>query len=205
MSSSCGLFNRSRMSQKTLTQAWRVDRLAAGGRLSVQARNLDLRGDFLLNLADSMRGTVTITVSKDEEIIAEQDYPVELLAYNEWGGAGFMPDLLAAFSMPNDPTIDKILKKAAETLRRSGEEARIDGYESRSRGRVWKLASGIYSAIASMGIEYAVPPASFEWDGQKIRLPGDIASGGVATCLDTTMLLVVSRKWWKLDSGVISG
>jgi very-short-patch-repair endonuclease len=169
-------------------KSWRIDRLAAGGRISISARDLDLRGEFLLNLADSMHGTVTVTVSRDEEIIAEQDYPVELLAYNEWGGAGFMPDLLAAFSMPNDPTIDKILKKTAEMLRRSGDDAKIDGYESRSRERVWKLASGIYSAIASMGIEYALPPASFERDGQKIRLPGDIAAGGVATCLDTTML-----------------
>lgn len=135
-----------------------------------------------------MRGTITICVKKNKEILEEQTYPVELLAYNEWGGAGYMPDLLAAFSMPNDPTIDKILKKAADSLRRSGEVSKIDGYQSRSRERVWKLASGIYSAIASMGIEYAVPPASFEKNGQKIRLPGEIVSGGLATCLDTTML-----------------
>ena len=51
-----------------------------------------------------------------------------------------------------------------------------------------EIASAIYAAVCNLGIFYAVPPASFERDGQKIRLPGQILANGTATCLDTTML-----------------
>lgn len=39
------------------------------------------------------------------------------------------------------------------------------------------------------GLTYAVPPASFERLGQKIRDPGRIKSEGLATCLDSALLL----------------
>ncbi len=170
-------------------KAWRVDRLAEGGRVRVQGRDLELDGEYLINLTEAVRGTVTITVKKDDEIIDEYTHGIQILAFNEWGGAGYMPELLAAFSMPNDPVIDKILKQASVALRNAGENPAIDGYTSLSRQRVWTLASAIYSAIGQLGLDYVVPPASFEKDGQKIRLAGDIVSGGVATCLDTTMLI----------------
>ncbi|MCY3822988.1 MAG: DUF4011 domain-containing protein, partial [Nitrospinae bacterium] len=169
-------------------KVWPVDRVAPQGLISIEDRDLEIDGGFLLNLTDSVRGTATFQLEKDGNILAELVKPVELLAYNEWGGAGFMPELLAAFSMPNDPAVDKILQDAGRILRRAGRRDQIEGYQSRSRERVWEIASAIYSAIANLGLTYAAPPASFERDGQKIRLPSQIIDGRVATCLDTAML-----------------
>ena len=53
---------------------------------------------------------------------------------------------------------------------------------------MWEIASAIYAAICNLGITYANPPASFEHDGQKIRLPGQILETRIATCLDSAML-----------------
>lgn len=39
-----------------------------------------------------------------------------------------------------------------------------------------------------MGLDYALPPASFEHTGQKVRGPGQIAECGLATCLDLALL-----------------
>ena len=169
-------------------KTWPVDRIAPQGLITITDRDVEVDGGFLLNLADSVRGTVTFRLAKNGSVLAESAKEIELLAYNEWGGAGFMPELLAAFCMPNDPVIDKILGGASEVLRRSGKQDRIEGYQSRSRERVWEIASAIYSAIANLGLTYAAPPASFEKDGQKIRLPGQILDGRVATCLDSAML-----------------
>ena len=169
-------------------KSWRVDRISPQRSVSVGNRDIELEGGFLLNLSDSLRGTVTIRVEKDGNVLADEIRPIELLAYNEWGGCGYMPELLAAFSMPNDPAVDQILHNASLVLRRAGKKDGIDGYESGSRQRVWEIASAIYTAIANLGITYAVPPASFEQDGQKIRLPGQILENRVATCLDSTML-----------------
>ena len=76
----------------------------------------------------------------------------------------------------------------AKFLRQAGKREQIDGYQSQSRERVWEIASAIYSAIANLGLTYAAPPASFENDGQKIRLPAQILDSRVATCLDSAML-----------------
>ena len=169
-------------------KSWAVDRVDPQGLIPIKDRDLEVNGELLLDLADSIRGDLLFRLEKEGEALAELARPVELLAYNEWGGAGFMPELLAAFSMPNDPAVDSILRSASQILRRAGKEDRIDGYQSRSRERVWEIASAIYSAFVDLGLTYAAPPASFERDGQKIRLPGQILDGKVATCLDTAML-----------------
>ncbi len=169
-------------------KSWRLDRIAPEESISVKDRDIDLDGGFLLTLADAVRGTVTITVEMGGSVLAEETKPVELLAYNEWGGAGYMPELLAAFSMPNDPAVDRVLRDASLILRKAGKPDGIDGYKRGSRQRVWEIASAIYTAICNLGITYSVPPASFERDGQKIRLPGQILENRVATCLDCTML-----------------
>lgn len=169
-------------------KSWQLDRIASQASVSVKDRDVQLDGDFLLHLADAVRGTVTITVEHNGEVIGEKVNPVELLAYNEWGGAGYIPELLASFSMPNDPAVDRILRDASLILRKAGKEDGIDGYKAKSRQRVWEIASAIYSAIANLNISYAVPPASFEHDGQKIRLPSHVVENRIATCLDSTML-----------------
>ena len=169
-------------------KSWRLEQIAPEGSISIKDRDIELDGGFLLTLADAVRGTVIITVEKDGLILAEEVKPVELLAYNEWGGAGYMPELLAAFSMPNDPAVDRVLRDASLILRKAGKPDGIDGYKARSRQRVWEIASAIYTAICNLGISYSVPPASFERDGQKIRLPSHILENRVATCLDCTML-----------------
>ena len=167
-------------------KSWIVDRVAPRELISIKDRDLAVDGGFLLGLAESVQGNVVFRLEKDDEVLTELAKPVELLAYNEWGGAGFMPELLAAFSMPNDPAVDRILRSASETLRQAAKLDKIDGYQSRSRQRVWEIASAIYSAIANLGLTYAAPPASFERDGQKIRLPGKAIFCSVLT-LESTL------------------
>ena len=167
---------------------WTVDRIEPRGSLSISDRDLEVSGGFLRNVTEAVRGHVALRLEKDGKTLAELRKPVELLAYNEWGGASFMPELLAAFSTPNDPAIDKVLRSASEILRQAGRPDQMDGYESLSRQRVWEMASAIYAAIANLSLAYALPPKSFEREGQKVRLPSHILEGRIGTCLDTAML-----------------
>jgi len=169
---------------------WKIDVLQPGASIRMTDRNLNLDAAFLADLMESVRGEILIEVSREEEIppLFSGRYPVEVLAKNQWGGTGSMPELLPAFCMPNDPAVDKVLKAASDVLRRAGKESGIDGYKSKSRTRTWELASAIWSAISGLGLGYAYPPASFEVEGQKVRTPGAILEGRLATCLDTSML-----------------
>ena len=169
-------------------RAWHIDRLAKASSVRIADRDVQLAAGVLAELNEAIRGTVTIRVSSGDEIVASCDYPVELLGRSEWGGASSMPELLAAFVMPNDPAVDRVLKAASELLRRAGKKDGIDGYTGKSRTRVWELASAIWSAVSGLGISYALPPASFESQGQKIRAPSAILDSRLATCLDTALL-----------------
>src|SRR5690606_17863111 len=106
--------------------------------------------------------------------------------------ADFMPELLAAFVMPNDPAVQRLLKEASQILESSGKTSRLDGYQSRSRKRSWEIVSGIWAAVIRRGLTYAEPPASFERQGQKIRFPSMIEEYGLATFLDTVLLFTAA-------------
>ena len=169
-------------------KSWPIDRVEAESVIRMADRDLRLNGDFLRELTESTQGEVRLRLKRNGTLLAESVKPIELLASNEWGGAASMPELLAAFCTPNDPAVDGILRSASEVLRQAGKPDQIDGYHSGSRQRVWEMASAIYTAVANLGLSYALPPASFEEQGQKVRLPSRILEGKVATCLDTAML-----------------
>ena len=169
-------------------KSWTIDRVAPGSVLRIDDLSLDVNGEFLRALTEGERGEVRLRLQGEDAVLAETASPIELLPPNHWGGAGSMPELLAAFCTPNDPAVDRVLRAASEVLRQAGKPDHIDGYYSGSRQRVWEMASAIYTAIANLGLGYALPPASFEEQGQKVRLPSALLEGRVATCLDTAML-----------------
>jgi very-short-patch-repair endonuclease len=187
------------------TKLWKIDVLQPGASLRVSDRNVNLNAGYLADLSESLRGEIIIEVSREDETppLFSGRYPVELLAKNHWGGTGSMPELLPAFCMPNDPAVDKVLKAASDVLRRAGKESGIDGYKSKSRMRTWELASAIWSAVSGLGLGYSYPPASFEVEGQKVRTPGAILEGRLATCLDTSMLFASAMEQAGLNPLII--
>lgn len=174
------------------SRGWNIDRIHAGDRLGIPDRDIKLNAGYLSGLTESLNADVVLRVSQGETVLVEQRFPTELLARTEWGGLSAMPELLAAFCMPNDPAVDRVLKAASQVLRRAGKKDGIDGYESKSRTRTWELASAIWSGVCSFQLSYALPPASFEQQGQKIRPPSVVLENGVATCLDTALLFAAA-------------
>ncbi len=184
-------------------KTWRIDRLGPNSWLSIPDRDVVLREGFLADLAESMQTSIHLYLRSSAGIVAERQFPVELLARNQWGGAGSMPELLAAFCMPNDPAVDKVLKSTSDVLRRAGRPDGIDGYGAGSRQRVWELASAVWSAFCGYQVRYVVPPASFEQEGQKIRSPSQVLDGGVGTCLDTALLFAAALEQAGLNPIVV--
>jgi very-short-patch-repair endonuclease len=174
------------------SRTWQIDRLNAGDRLGIRERDIKLNASYLSGLTESLNADVIMRVSQGDTVLVEQRLPTELLARTEWGGLSAMPELLAAFCMPNDPAVDRVLKTASHVLRRAGKKDAIDGYESKSRTRTWELASAIWSAVCSLRLSYALHPASFEQQGQKIRPPSVVLEHGIATCLDTALLFAAA-------------
>jgi len=173
-------------------RVWTIDRIDAGGELRLHDRRVSLAGGLLDALTERVRADVRFELRRGDELLAERTERIEALARHEWGGAHGMPELLAAFVMPNDPAVQRLLREASQVLERSGRRGALDGYQSRSRTRSWELVAAIWAAVAHRRIAYAEPPASFERQGQKIRTPSAIEEQGLATCLDTSLLFAAA-------------
>ncbi len=129
-------------------------------------------------------------VFKDNNLLSSVHKSITVLAYDEWPGAGYYPELLTAFAMPNHPVIAKIIKEAAEWMKKWTGDPSLEGYQSNDPNRVKKMAAAVYAVIQSKEIVYAMPPASFEVLGQRIRLADAVIEQRLGTCLDLTLLYI---------------
>ncbi len=173
-------------------KTWQLDRIAAGGTRTLSSLRTEFDTARLSALNEAEVGALVFTVDGPDGRIAEVRHEIEFLARDEWGGVRDMAQLLAAFVSPNDPVVAELLREASELLERAGYAAALDGYQSGDPQRAWLAAGAIWSAATARGLHYAHPPASFEKEGQKVRGPGRIKAEGLATCLDTSLLLAAA-------------
>lgn len=186
-----------------LPRTWAIDRIEGGAETRVRDRRVGLAGGLLDGLTERMRADVSVELLKGDEVLAREERTIQALARNEWGGATAMPELLAAFVMPNDPAIARLLKDASRALEARGGSGALDGYQKKSKDRAWELAAAAWAAVGARRVSYALPPASFETTGQKVRTPSDIETQGLATCLDTTLLFAAAAEAMGLNPVVV--
>lgn len=171
-------------------RTWSLDSVGAGETYHLSKLDVQLDGALLSRLTEAEPATLSFELRSSKQpdvVLARHEHTVELLARNQWGGIGQMPEMVSAFVQPNDPAIDRLLKAAAIALQSSGKSGAIDGYTHGAK-RAWELASGIWTAVLQRKLNYALPPASFEHSGQKVRSPSQVVDAGLATCLDLTLL-----------------
>lgn len=82
----------------------------------------------------------------------------------------------------------------------SEKSSALNEYEGGSK-RAWQLASAV--GVARMKLDYALPPASFEQTGQKVRSPSQIADSGLATCFDLTLLFCAALEQMGLNPVIV--
>lgn len=134
-----------------------------------------------LALDEAVSTTIRLEVTADEATYVGEG-PIRLLTAEEWWAAA-VPESLAAFVRPNDPSISDLLKDASRILSERTGSSSLEGYQA-GPGRVEEIAAAIYEAIAARKIAYVEPPASFEGTGQRIRTHAQVLEDGLGTCLD---------------------
>ena len=166
----------------------RLQSIDANGEFRVAPVDLKLSHDFLANLNERVAGWLNLEVLEGGLVVVARKDPIALLARNEWCGLTSLPEILAAFVLPNDPAVMPILSRAAFLLREATGRASFNGYQDKNKQRAWQQLASIYKAIADLGIRYINPPASFESTGQKVRFPSEIVNERFGTCLDIALL-----------------
>ncbi|MBQ8238547.1 MAG: DUF3320 domain-containing protein [Oscillospiraceae bacterium] len=165
-----------------------IDCLPAGRAMTLTGPALLLSGEFLAGLTEKVTGLLRFEVRRGKAVLACAHAETTVLAYDQWHGLGFYPELLAAFVTPNHPALPPIIRRAAEFLGQWTGDPSMDAYQSRNPNRVVSQAAAIFSALQEQAIAYAVPPASFGQTGQRVRLCDAVLQQKLGTCLDLTLL-----------------
>jgi len=167
---------------------FRLDRVREHGTERLNPVPVELDAAFLLGLTEAVRGEISIALKSGDRDISSVATSCDLLSPSEWTGLTTAPELVAAFVRPNDPSAEAILRNAAEKLRAGGRDTALDGYRVRKRARAWELTEAIWAALSDERIVYALPPKSFEQNGQKVRSPSAVLERKLGTCLDLALL-----------------
>lgn len=171
---------------------WRIDRLLAGQSLTIQDRDLQIDSDFLRGLNEAERGELRFRLRDASGELADAVADLRVLARDEWGGMANAGELLAAFVMPNDAAIARILKTASRILAEANRDPSLSGYQTVDPKNAYLQIAAVWSAVTGENLTYANPPSSFEKQGQKTRPPERVLRERLATCLDTTLLFAAA-------------
>ena len=166
----------------------RIEILPGKQRVELDVKDLKLLASYLSDLTEKLSGDLTISIHSKDDLIYTRTYNVDLLAYDQWNGIGTLPEILTSFVTPNHPEISKVIQKASKILESWTGNPSFNAYQTLSTDRVKKQLGAIFEAIASLEIVYCSPPASFENEGQRIRMCDTIFSQKLATCIDMAIL-----------------
>ena len=99
--------------------AWqeKIAQIPAGETVDLGAVPLLLLPEYLYTLTERVAGALTITVTDGGgEVLGQVRQPMDVLAYDEWSGLLFMPEIIAAFITPNYPKVGQVIRSASALL-----------------------------------------------------------------------------------------
>ncbi|CAN5752091.1 DUF3320 domain-containing protein [soil metagenome] len=170
--------------------AWnkKIDLLPKDEMMDLGAIDIKSITKYLAELTERIAGSFTLTIQSGDDILFEEVYSIDILAYEQWNGISILPEMLAAFITPNHPEIAKVIIRASEILQKWTGKPSFDEYQTLNPDRVSKQMASIYEAIAELDLVYCSVPASFEDNGQRVRMCDTIFSQKMANCLDISLL-----------------
>ena len=168
--------------------SYHIDVLSPQSSIEISPVKIQTHSEFLFSLTERMVGAITVTICQGDDKLYEFEDHIELLAFDQWSGLLFMPEVIAAFITPNHPAIVSILHDAAKLLREWSGSPSFTGYQTRNPDQVKKQMAALYTAVQMQGIVYNNPPASYEQLGQRVRLPHVVLEQKQGTCLDLAVL-----------------
>ena len=165
-----------------------VTLIPANSSLELTTLRPRLNAVLLSELSERMTGQLCIALeNSDGEVLATEYREISALAFDEWHGTAFYPELLSAFVTPNHPEVVKVTARAAQLLATWSGNPSLNAYQTQNPNRVVMQAAAVYGALQESNIVYSVHPASFEPIGQRVRLCDAVMQQKMGTCLDLTL------------------
>ncbi|MFB0918323.1 MAG: DUF4011 domain-containing protein [Clostridiaceae bacterium] len=163
-----------------------IPSLPAGRAVDLGEVDSKINTDFILSLTGIMQGEMEINFSTNNLSVSNK-YSIEIEPFDLWPGVSDLPEITAAFSMPEHPVTTGLLTKTSENLGKISGDTNINGYLDASEQRVLEELSAIFTSIKELNISGTVTTDGYTEHGQKIRLEDEIMDTRLASSLDLTM------------------
>ncbi|SCY63061.1 DUF3320 domain-containing protein [Butyrivibrio sp. INlla14] len=167
-----------------------IQTIRADEEIHLKELKIKINGDYLASLTERITCSLQFRVCFDDKTLISDKKDIVALAFDQWPGLRYTPEILAAFSMPNHPVVTSLIQLAAKYLEKWTGDPSLAGYQFDDPNRVKLMAAAAYAAIQQKNITYANPPSSFEVFGQRIRLADAVLEQHLGTCMDMTLLYV---------------
>ncbi len=143
--------------------------------------------EFLFSMTEKTVANITIEIFSEDGLLALENRTIDVLAYDQWTGTGYMPETISAFVMPNHPAVKELISCAGSFMRKWTGNPAFLAYETQNPNNVKMQMAALYAALQQKNIAYSLPPVSFE-GAQRIRLADEVLSSKNGTCLDLAVL-----------------
>lgn len=143
----------------------------------------------MMELTEAQESSLLMEISDEEHVLFSQNYPIRILPYDYWTGSSILPEILAAYVVPNSPLMAKVTQSVARYMEIWSGDPSLDGYQSLDRNRVRMQVGAVYEVLRRESLVYCNPPASFEAEGQRVRLADKVLTEKMGTCLDLALLM----------------
>ncbi len=181
----------------------KIDLISAGEERTIKNPKISVNGDYLAALTERLTCNLHISVTKGENELALNSDEIVILAFDQWPGLRYYPDLLAAYVTPNHPAIPGLMNATSKYLEKWTQDPSLEGYQGKDPQRIVKMANAAYAAIQELNITYASLPPSFEDMGQRVRMITDIMDNRLGNCMDITLLYVALLEAMQLNPMMI--
>lgn len=178
---------------------------------TIRIKNFELRldADKMAVLTERVNTTFTLSIVADaaseesRKEVFRQEYPIELMAYDQWLGTTVLPQSLVSFVTPDTPAVRQLIVKAAQKLKDLSGSSSFTEYQSGNPNEVVRQVAAIFATLHEEGIVYRSMPASYEQIGQRITLPEQVLSGKLGNCIELSLLFASVLEGVGINSGII--
>ena len=170
------------------TQKFTIDQVPPEQETAIEGMTLSPIVEHLLELTEPITSSFMVRISIAGTLAFEKEFPLYLMAFDQWCGTSIRPELLASFVTPNHPLLSRVITHGAVHLERFSGSAAFDEYQTQNPNRVRMQVAALFEALREEGLIYTSVPPSFEDYGQRIRLADKVLNEKLGTCMDLTLL-----------------
>ena len=134
--------------------SWDLDFLEPGTSSILLNKSVRISSEYLSGLTEQVEVQLKFKIFSGAELLQTMHQSTTLMPKNQWAGFNGMPELLAAFCMPNSEFIEELVRLVSQTLSASGLPAQIDGYQSKTRDKPHQMLSALWNVIKAKQISY---------------------------------------------------